>query len=248
MITVMTLNINNYQVKHGAWNDRKALIAELIRQHRPQVVALQAVKADPRFNDGIDQAEQLAALLDDYQSAVYQPFQHYQDGSSDGTAFLSVQPPLQVDQLPLTLLPGQEDTNQRGLLSALFETEAGPLRFFNAYFSWVPGQAGLNLSQAAGFMSKFEEPALLLGDFNQAPDSEVLQGLREAGWRDAWEFLHAGEAGCTFEAPQPTMRIDYIWTNPAFPLSLDRISILSSEKDGVRLSDHYGLALVLGSG
>ncbi len=66
MLKVMTLNCNGPGTKHGSWDQRVDLLAELLKRHRPDVVALQAVRrpADPEH---MDQASQLAAASPGYE-------------------------------------------------------------------------------------------------------------------------------------------------------------------------------------
>lgn len=240
---VMTLNINYYMTKHGAWNKRKENIAGLIQEKMPDIILFQAVKQDPRNGGGIDQAGQLLVEMKEYLHYFYQSATTYQDESKDGSAIISRYPFLAVDHTALTLLPGLEDPNQRILLTALFETPAGPLRVFNAHFSWVYDQAALNLSEARSFLRAFSEPAVLGGDFNTSPEVDLLNTLREDGWVDAWARLHPEQPGYTFEAPNPSMRIDYIWANAALAPKLKSIELLAHEGEDhtARLSDHLGL-------
>jgi endonuclease/exonuclease/phosphatase family metal-dependent hydrolase len=240
---VMTLNINYYMTKHGSWSKRKETILQSLQENQADIVLLQAVKQDPRVGDGLDQAAQLLAQLPEHQFYTYQPATTYQDGSQDGSAILSRYPIEAADYLHLTLLPGLEDPNQRVLLTALINTPAGPLRCFNAHFSWVYEQAKLNIEEALPYMRAFREPAVMAGDFNTSPEVDLLDGLRQEGWMDAWNRLHFDQLGPTFEAPTPTLRIDYIWLNQALAPGLQDIQIISCEgEDQVsRLSDHFGL-------
>jgi endonuclease/exonuclease/phosphatase family metal-dependent hydrolase len=239
---LMTLNINYYMTKHGTWPRRKELIARSIQKHAPDVLLLQAVKQDPRTGNGLDQAAQLIVEVPDFPYYYYQPAVTYEDESQDGSAIVSRFPIQAVDHLPLTLLPGLEDPNQRVLLTALLEGPSGPLRVFNAHFSWVREQAALNLDEAVPFMRAFPEPAFLAGDFNTPPDSDLLDLLRQEGWTDTWLRFNPDNAGYTFEAPEPSLRIDYIWASAAVEAALRGIEIVSQEGDEkTRLSDHFGL-------
>jgi endonuclease/exonuclease/phosphatase family metal-dependent hydrolase len=240
---VMTLNINYYMTKHGPWNKRKENIAALIQEQNPDIILLQAVKQDPRVGGGIDQAAQLLVQMEEYQHYYYQSVTTYQDESKDGSAIISRFPIMAVDHIILTLMPGLEDPNTRTLLTCLLETPYGPLRVFNAHFSWVYEQAALNMEEARAFLKSFSEPAVLGGDFNTTPEMDILDGLREDSWVDAWTRMHPDEPGYTFEAPDPTLRIDYIWVSPALSPNLSQIVILEHRgaDQSARLSDHLGL-------
>jgi endonuclease/exonuclease/phosphatase (EEP) superfamily protein YafD len=129
------------------------------------------------------------------------------------------------------------------LIHARFDLPEGPFHLFNAHFSWVPEQARLNLDEALPYMRSFRGPAALVGDLNTPPDSDVLQPLREAGWLDVWSELRPTEAGPTFEADNPSLRIDYVWVNSELRPQVEAIEIVTGNRDesGVRLSDHLGL-------
>jgi endonuclease/exonuclease/phosphatase family metal-dependent hydrolase len=243
---VMTLNINYYMTKHGSWNKRKENIANLVQEHNPDIILLQAVKQDPRIGGGIDQAAQLLVQMQTHMHYYYQSATTYQDDSKDGSAIISRYPFMAVDHTLLTLLPGLEDPNQRVLLTGLLETPFGPLRVFNAHFSWVYEQAALNVEEARAYLANFTEPALFAGDFNITPETDILDGFREDGWMDVWGRLNPDNPGYTFEAPNPNLRIDYIWITPSLFQKLRGIEILVHH--GVdptdRLSDHLGLLAV----
>lgn len=245
MITVVTLNINYDGEKHGEWERRQALIAQAVDRASPDVVALQAVVQQPNQDGGLDQLEQLARLLPAYRHLEFVPAEVLPGGTIHGSAFLSRLPFAAREELPLSLRPGLDDTNQRVVIHARFDLPGGPLHLFNAHFSWNPEQAKDNLDEALPFIDSINDPALLAGDFNIPPESDLLDVLRQAGWQDAWEKLRPGDPGATFEADNPRLRIDYAWANPALAPHLRAIERVRSEGEGIRMSDHLGLKVVL---
>jgi endonuclease/exonuclease/phosphatase family metal-dependent hydrolase len=154
----------------------------------------------------------------------------------------------QVDFLRLTNLSGIEDTNRRVLLSARFDTPAVALHVFNAHFSWVTDQLRNNVVEALPFMSAVQAPAILVGDLNApAGQEDQLYLFEEAGWVDAWKALRPEDPGYTFEAGQPTIRIDYAWLNPFLANRLQDICIVADRPglNGAHVSDHAGLLVTL---
>lgn len=248
MLKVMTLNINLYGSRHGLWSTRQVLIRDAILANKPEIVALQAVRQEPNATEHLDQATQLAKLLQPtYPHSFFQPAMYHPDGSIDGLALLSTVPVAGIDHLPLTLQPGLDDTNRRVLLRARFDSPDGPIHLFNGHFSWVPAQNLANVEEALPYLNNAPGPAVLVGDLNATPDSEAMQRLRDAGWTDAWAALRPQDPGYTFESDQPTLRIDYAWLNPDLQPYLKRIDIVAQAQDGsgARASDHFGLLLSL---
>ena len=240
MLKVMSLNLNYYGTKHGAWPARRALIRDLIVSSDVDVIALQAVRSAPVVEDGLDQAAQLALALPEYQYVVYQPADSRDGGITQGSAFLSRIEIAETDYLELTLLPGLEDTNQRVVLHARFDLPGGPLHLFNAHVSWVYDQARGNLDQIVPYVDAFSGAGLLVGDLNQTPEVDLLQQFAAAGWTDVWCALQPGEPGPTFEADLPAIRIDYAWANRVLAPDATAIAVIgqAEETGTIRLSDH----------
>ncbi len=247
MFKIMTLNINYYGMKHGLWIARREIIREVIQSTQPDLIALQAVEADPAVAEGLDQAMQLARLLPDYRYVFFQPAQRTPTGGSQGSAFLSRRRMDSTNYLPLTKLPGLDDASARVLLVARLDLATGPLHIFNGHFSWVAEQARANMSEALPYMENFVGRALLVGDLNNTPEADVLQTLKKQDWIDAWAALHVQQDGFTFESNHPTIRIDYAWANPELESFVQDIQVIADKPsvEGARASDHFGLLVTL---
>jgi endonuclease/exonuclease/phosphatase family metal-dependent hydrolase len=73
-----------------------------------------------------------------------------------------------------------------------------------------PGERLFSETQFAALFAKHAAlPALLCGDFNDTPDSELHKRLSKK-WTDAWRVAGKGN-GFTMSSDNPTRRIDYIW-------------------------------------
>jgi endonuclease/exonuclease/phosphatase family metal-dependent hydrolase len=195
MLKILTLNINYYMDKHGPWIERIEKILDVIRSKGPDIIALQAVKKDPELFNGQDQALQLSHKIGDYPFVVFHPAEQHPDGQQDGSAFLSRLPIIDTKAISLTTLPGLEDRHQRVVLNGLFESPLGQLRVFNAHFSWVEEQINKNLEETLPYIQAFPEPAVLAGDMNSKPDSDLVRRLQQSGWIDAWKELHPDQDG-----------------------------------------------------
>ncbi len=239
----MTLNIGYYGIKHGPWSVRSKLIRDLIRDSRPDVIALQAVRHDPGVGPGIDQSKELASHLPEYGFGVFQPADTRDTGMAEGSAFLSRLPLAANDYLALTLRPGLDDTNRRIVLHVRIDLPAGPLHLFNAHFSWNSVQAEDNVSEAIPYMGGFEGQSMAMGDMNQPPQSPAIARLAGAGWIDGWAAARPAKPGFTFESDHLTKRIDYIWLSPNLGEQMLEVRVLG---EGItfrnaRPSDHLGL-------
>lgn len=248
MLKVMTLNVGGYSDKHGAWGVRRGLIHSALTAAQPDVAAFQAVTCDERQAGGVDQAAQLVAgeAGQAYHHVYFQPAAA-SEGQESGVAFISQIPFGARDSLRLSLRPGLEDANRRVMATVRLDLPSGPLHLFNAHFSWVKEQLEDNINEALPWITAVQAPALLVGDLNAPAREGLLYLLSEAGWVDAWQALRGDQPGHTFEAGQPTIRIDYAWANPFLVQHLRSIDIVADQPgpSGEYVSDHYGLLVGL---
>ena len=246
---IMTLNLNFFERKHGPWPIRRELIAQAIQQHGPDIVAFQAVQKDPEREDGKDQAAQLADRLPEFKHVAFVAAAQHGEGRQDGSAFLSRIPFERIEHrvLRLGIEPSHqvEDPARRIIMFARLASPA--LSLFNSHFSWVYRQAASNLEEGLTYMRQIGGPALLVGDLNNTPDSDLMQRLTAEGWTDVWAYLRPRDPGYTFESHAPDKRIDYIWARGDLGPSLKAIDLVKEQSNaqGARLSDHLGLVVTL---
>lgn len=247
---IMTLNLNFCESKHGRWPVRRELIAQAIRQHAPDIIAFQAVRKDPASEDGKDQAAQLADRLPEFKHVVFAAAARHGDGRQDGSAFLSRVPFEQVQHhaLSLGIEPPHEAEDPATRVILFARLTCPPLSIFNSHYSWVSPQAASNLQEALNYMRQVDGPALLVGDLNTVPNSDLMRRLTAEGWTDVWAYLRPQDAGYTFESNAPDKRIDYVWARRELLPSLRAINVVKEEPNaaGARLSDHLGLVVTLG--
>ena len=243
----MTLNLNYYSNNHGDWQYRKHLIADVISANKPDLIAFQAVARNPEIDGGIDQAFQIAHLVDDYPHRAFHPAEVFPAEGVQGSAILSRYPFIEIGQLKLSLLPDLEDRNHRIVLHACVDHGDGAIDLFNTHFSWVTDQVRRNVAEALPFFNAARNPALVVGDFNMTPDSPDLQQIHATGWIDVWKRFHPNEPGFTFESNAPSMRIDYALANSSLAPYLQTIELLRGGPNSrnARLSDHLGLLITL---
>lgn len=245
MFRVLTLNLNYRADRHGQWTERRQRIVDAIGRTRPHVIALQAVaQAAP----GDDQAEELARALPGYVYVWFEPAMPAADGSAKGMAFVARVPFERHGSWALSHRTGTDDGDRRRLL-CLHCAHGGGIDVYNAHFSWVKEQAADNIRETLPLIDASQQPALLVGDFNQTPDSAVHGALRDAGWADAWPWLRGAEPGFTYEAGRLQARIDYAYANRRLVERLSTIERVGEEHlQPPRLSDHLGLLVTLTPG
>jgi endonuclease/exonuclease/phosphatase family metal-dependent hydrolase len=248
MLKIMTLNLNYYGKKYGPWADRMNIICGAIQDASPDIIAFQAVRRDPKEYQGLDQAAQLARLIPEYGHILFQPAVNYPDGSVEGSAIIARIPWLETSSQELTLIKGLEDTNQRVVLAAGFNSEKCPFYFFNAHFSWIYQQSISNVEETLNFAGSFSGSKMLVGDLNTTPDSDLWKPFINSGWVDVWAVTRPGEKGYTFvEGEDFSKRIDYVWVTQDLIRQVESIEIIldKTHEGGVRASDHAGLLVTL---
>ncbi|HEX7045174.1 MAG TPA: endonuclease/exonuclease/phosphatase family protein [Burkholderiales bacterium] len=241
MLRLLSLNLNYRVAKHGTWAERCARIVETVERHGVDVMALQAVEGEGRWN----QAQELAERLDFGHVAFVAATQDR--GVRRGSAFISRFPLDDVAVCELTRCGAHPDPDRRLVLRARVRANGSSTDIYNAHFSWVAPQAVENARETLAFRG--DRPGLLLGDLNSAPDSAALGILRAGGWIDAWAALRGAEPGYTFEADRPAQRIDYVLaTEDARPRVHALECVGAPPGAPVRLSDHLALLVTLDDG
>jgi endonuclease/exonuclease/phosphatase family metal-dependent hydrolase len=248
-MTIMTLNLNFCESKHGPWPVRKELILQAVARHAPDLLAFQAVRKDPASEDGKDQAAQLAERLPEFTHVAFVAATRRADGAEDGSAFASKVPFAKVDHhlLSLGIVPPEEAEDRARRIIVHARIDAPPLSIFNSHYSWVYAQAASNVDEALTYMGETHGPALLVGDLNTMPESDLMQRLTAAGWTDVWAHLRPHDPGYTFESNRPDRRIDYVWGRSEALSWITAIDVVKEQPNGsgARLSDHLGLVVSL---
>lgn len=239
ILRVLTLNLGGDGDKHGAWMDRVANAAELVRADGADIVLLQAaIEKD----EGEGPLSTLAAALPEHAFRAFAGAQRTADGWF-GSAVLSRLPLAQVRSVPLSCMGGEDD-NSRVLLHVEIAKGGRSLHLLDAHFSWVAEQAGANLDETLRYTGRIEGDVLLAGDLNQTPDSDFARAFAAAGWTDGWAARRGAEDGFTFETGKLWGRIDQLWLRGAVAERLIGIDVAQSEHGA--LSDHLALSFALG--
>ncbi|MCX5204003.1 endonuclease/exonuclease/phosphatase family protein [Streptomyces sp. NBC_00237] len=258
--------------RFGPWDARRKAILDVLREQRPDVVALQEVWA----NDG----ENLAGWLADelglghWTYARFSRPEHWQrrvpgDTSDIGVAVLSRWPIGAEAVLPLPADGGAD--NGRVALYARLDTPGGNVPVFTTHLNSPPYDSGVRCAQVRVLAEFVAEkgwgesyPPVIAGDFNAWPDSDeirLLGGYKTAPpvpkqcFVDVWEYADPAAPSATWDSsnayhtPGPTVRIDYIHVGRPGARGegevLDVARFGHGAVDGVWPSDHAGVRVDL---
>ena len=227
---ILCYNIHYGQGTDGTYDiDR---IAKVIKQSRPDFVALQEVDVGVKRSGRVNQARRLAELTG--MAVRFGPTQHYQGGLF-GNAILTRHEILDVliQPLPYTESTPQRTTYPRGLI-ALTVRIAGDqsLRFISTHFQHNVHEDRVAEAKAINqiFASDHDSvPTILAGDMNAKPEEEPIKILLSK-WTGTTEDMPLPTA----PAPVPKSRIDYIFFRSAKDFQLLRTEVI----DEPLASDH----------
>ncbi len=205
----VTLRVMTYNIHHGEGLDGRvdtARIAELIKQERVDIVALQEVDKGVRRTALRDLTAELASLTG--MTGIFSNNFHYQGGEY-GNAVLTRFPVKRWTNHHYQMLRPNE---QRGLLQLKLDVHGRDLVVMNTHIDSRPDDAErwLNVGEIEVLAKKHgDTPVILCGDFNNQPTGRVYQRLGEM-FHDTWAKVGVGD-GFSFPANGPNRRIDYIW-------------------------------------
>jgi endonuclease/exonuclease/phosphatase family metal-dependent hydrolase len=235
-----------YNIRIGTFNPHGLEgVARLIERCRPDIVGLQEVNVQRYRTGPVDQPRWLAERLGLHSAfgaseEFAEPNLPAQVGFY-GNALLSRFP---IQTSAVQRLPkGAPTDEQRTILAAALATEDGPLQAFVTHWGLDQVQRAAQAEATVAFIRAWRPgpPAVLLGDFNAAPDSAEIATVR-AALADAWEraavpldqrrSFPSGPAGST----TPTGwagAIDYIFVSAGWTVEQTEVV-----HDAGRASDH----------
>lgn len=199
------LRVVAYNIKHGRGMDGKVdleRIAKVLRELKPDVIALQEIDNKCTRSGKVDQAAALGRLLGmQHRFGKFMDFQ----GGEYGLAVLSRHPILKSQRHQLA--PGAEP---RCALEIEIQPKGTktPLSFLSIHNDWT--KEGFRVAQITDLLRGLKDrkhPIILAGDFNAKPGDKSLALLS----KDEFKFVSKGGAK-TFPSPKPTVEIDYVVT------------------------------------
>ncbi len=205
------VRVLSYNIHHGRGVDGKIdlqRIAKIIRDARPDIVALQECDRKTRRSQGVDQPAELARLTDMH--VLFEPNIAFQGGQY-GNAVLSRRKAVRhVNHRLPSLTVGE----QRGMLDVTFDLhDDGPrIRFLTTHLDYRRDDS--ERLESCKMIEKLtaaqpDQPMILAGDLNALWDSRVMDRLRSQ-----W-MTTRNKPIFTFPAGGPKRQIDYILYRPA---------------------------------
>ena len=256
-LRLMSYNIWNY---NEPWAERRKLIVDTILEADPDVIGLQEIRDDRRFNPvGQDQARQIAERTGfDYQ---YQPAMIYSRDprSVEGLCIMSRHSIDSTSYVELTKESGDErDFHQRIVLNGTVSLPLGDFEFFVTHFSLSSAMRIRNAVELLQFVSTFNShlPKFVVGDFNCTPEDDpikILKGMNSikdqvamGNFIDVWEETppEGRKTGTNGPYTHGQRRIDFIFMVPSpwSEATVKEISFMDNRnEEGVCASDHAAL-------
>lgn len=203
------LSAVSYNIRRGLGGDNITNLertAATLKRLRPDVVGLQEVDMNVTRSGRVNQAALLGETLGLH--AAFGPFMDH-DGGKYGMAILSRYPLQHVQEV--TLPQGNEP--RIALAAEILLPNDDRVMIVNVHFDWVDDDT-FRYAQAqhlAEYLKSLKMPYVLLGDFNDQPESRTLQLFREI----AVEATKPKGQSQTFPAKNPRTEIDFIFAAPA---------------------------------
>ena len=259
-VRVATLNLWGL---HGAWDERRPVLADGLRELQPDIVAFQ----EAVVTDGYDQVVDLLG------ASYHVVHQTNRDAEGTGLSTASRWEVGEVREETFHVTPRVEPS-ETAVAEIMAPGPLGTLLFAHHNAAWQLGFEHERELQAVASARLVEDllaerevsHVVLAGDFNAPPDASSvrfwrgLQSLRDTSvcYRDAWESAQPTDPGHTFSPRNPLVlgggewpletgrRIDYVMVRcrdhgPTLDVtSCERI--FDEPVDGVWASDHFGVA------
>jgi endonuclease/exonuclease/phosphatase family metal-dependent hydrolase len=209
-VTVMTYNIQTGFSRDNVW-DLEAT-ARVIEDQQPDVVILQEISRGWVITSGVDQAQWLSRRLN--MNLAWGP------SSNDGLWGVAILSKGKILASQMSIYSSTENL-RRGLLGTAIQTDNGGTLYVYATHLDNPSDAGnVRMEQVDQLiaLTNGQVPAIVGGDFNATPDSDVVAAMTAA------DFVDTGTA---LPPDTPTSedgsRIDYIFIRGA--ITADSVTV-----------------------
>ena len=188
-------------------------VAAIIRDSRADIVLLQEVDRLTRRSGGVDQLDSLRKLTGMH--GIFGKTIDY-DGGEYGLALLSRWAITNHSLVPLNVEAPHPGYEARGALVVEIDRPGGRMRIIDTHLD--ASRPAYRTQQSRGLITAATKPQpadLIGGDLNSEPLEGVIESLNAGGYRDL--YPGCGPApGFTFPVVEPTKRIDYLLSSPAW--------------------------------
>ena len=217
----VALRVVSYNIKHGAGMDNRVDLqrtANVLKKLRPDFVGLQEVDLRATRSGKQNQANELAAMLNMHPG--FGSFMNFQGGRY-GMAVLSRYPLVHVESLRL---PNGNEPRVALIAEARLPT-GDTVLLVNVHFDWV-GDDKFRFAQASKLAAHLQaqaKPFILLGDFNDGPDSRTLALFDKIAHRTQ----KPKNDRLTFSSTKPVKEIDFIFCAPIDAWQVNRVEVIT---------------------
>ncbi|MBA4148220.1 MAG: endonuclease/exonuclease/phosphatase family protein [Verrucomicrobia bacterium] len=222
-----TIRVMTYNLHHGRGLDGKVDIArqaEVIKQERADIVALQEMDRVVERSGRVDQIGELARLTG--MNFFWDKNINFQGGEY-GNGLLSRFPILQQTNTHYKMIHPNE---QRGLMQVVLDVNGRKLLVMNTHIDYrgdIDEERLMNVKEIKEAADRARDiPLIIMGDFNDDPWTRTHQRMRQE-FVDVWELLGEG-IGYTYDGPDRSKRLDYIYIRPSEALQPVRIWVTES--------------------
>ena len=228
-IKILNLNIYNY----NTWKERKSKIVKFIQKHNPDLVVLQEIRDDVRFNKkGDNQAKQLNRELNYPYYSFYsitdkrkERPEQYNKYCREGIAILSKFPIVKIKKRMLK--KHHADRYSCGNLYIQLKVRNKKVDLLGVHFSNSELTSLLHLIETLKYLKKDKINPIIVGDFNMF-DFRLLRDLTEENWFSSRDYKKYTSY------PPRRWTLDYILIPKKYKFN-------SFECSGKGLSDHRAL-------
>ncbi|MBR0667655.1 EEP domain-containing protein [Roseomonas hellenica] len=209
-LRILTYNVHGCRGTDGRLAPGR--IIDVIREARPDVIALQELDAGRARSGHVDQAQAIAEALG--MAFHFHPaLQHVEEQYGD--AILSRLPLRLVKAGPLPAPHNRPLLEPRGAVWAAIRFGDVELQVINTHLGLLPQERVMQAEAllGLGWLQHPEcrgRPAVLLGDFNAWPRSRAYE-LMASHLRDAQRSLPGHRPRATFPSRWPMLRIDHVF-------------------------------------
>jgi endonuclease/exonuclease/phosphatase family metal-dependent hydrolase len=147
-----------------------------------------------------------------------------------------VRPPWRVVHYRLHRFDRSQRFYPRGALVAIIGRAGYRVAALSVHLGLTPSERVRHAKELVDLAQSLSEPVVIGADINDGPESRSASWVADRLW-DAWGKAGDGP-GDTFPAPDPTARIDYVFTSEHF--TIDRAMVVDT-KAAREASDHLPL-------
>lgn len=212
------LRVMTYNIRHGSGMDNIMdldRILQVIKESGATIVALNEV--DRHYGARSNYEDQIALLADALDmNYVYQPTTTNPPDAASGNkprehghALLSKYPIVNSEKRDFSL----GDDYGRGILRVRLDVDGEALEVFVTHWGMTETVRFNHIKETAAFMNEYPGKSLLMGDLNAIPEEHNIIALKSR------LIDGTGDDAYTFDAGNPTRKIDYIFVSRNIDIS-----------------------------